>query len=122
MVSNGPHADVVKRAEEPRARIPDGVGDDAASFTVVGQHRTQWHPAPEPTLGGPFVVTGASLIGLLTVQLLRAHGCRVLAIDVDDAKLALARQLAVPTVCNPPGRRRSGRRRRSRSRGRAWTA
>jgi predicted dehydrogenase len=37
---------------------------------------------------------------LLTVQLLRAQGCRVLAIDFDDAKLALARQFGAQT-CNP---------------------
>src|SRR5690606_33157266 len=51
-------------------------------------------------LGESFVVTGAGLIGLLTVQLLRAQGCRVLAIDFDDEKLALARQFGAET-CNP---------------------
>jgi len=37
-------------------------------------------------------VTGLGLIGLLTVQLLRAQGCRVLGLDFDPARLALARQ------------------------------
>ncbi|HCL3956178.1 TPA: zinc-binding alcohol dehydrogenase, partial [Pseudomonas aeruginosa] len=54
----------------------------------------------QPTLGECFVVTGVGLIGLLTVQLLRAHGCRVLAIDFDDSKLELARQYGAQT-CNP---------------------
>ncbi|RZV47988.1 MAG: dehydrogenase, partial [Sphingomonadaceae bacterium] len=44
--------------------------------------------------------TGAGLIGLLTVQLLVAHGARVLAIDFDEAKLDLARQFGAET-CNP---------------------
>ena len=44
-----------------------------------------------PTLGEAVVVTGLGLIGLMTVQLLRAQGCRVLGIDLDPAKLALAR-------------------------------
>ena len=48
----------------------------------------------QPTLGEAFVVTGVGLIGLLTVQMLRANGCRVLAIDFDAAKLELARSSA----------------------------
>src|SRR5690606_30644619 len=54
----------------------------------------------QPTLGESFVVTGAGLIGILTIQLLRAHGCRVLAIDYDEAKLAIARKSGAQT-CNP---------------------
>lgn len=100
VVSNGPHADVVKVPKNLCARIPDGVSDDAASFTVVASIGLQGIRLAAPTLGEAFVVTGAGLIGLLTVQLLRAHGCRVLAIDFDDSKLALARQYGADT-CNP---------------------
>lgn len=100
VVSNGPHADVVKVPKNLCARIPDGVSDDAASFTVVASIGLQGIRLAQPTLGEAFVVTGAGLIGLLTVQLLRAHGCRVLAIDFDDTKLALARQYGADT-CNP---------------------
>lgn len=100
VVSNGPHADVVKVPKNLCARIPEGVSDEAASFTVVASIGLQGIRLAQPTLGEAFVVTGAGLIGLLTVQLLRAHGCRVLAIDFDDAKLALARQYGADT-CNP---------------------
>lgn len=100
VVSNGPHADVVKVPKNLCARIPDNVSDEAASFTVVASIGLQGIRLAGPTLGEAFVVTGAGLIGLLTVQLLRAHGCRVLAIDFDDAKLALARQYGADT-CNP---------------------
>ena len=40
----------------------------------------------QPSIGESFVVTGAGLIGLLTIQMLRANGCRVLAIDFDTQK------------------------------------
>ena len=40
------------------------------------------------------------MIGLLTIQLLRAQGCRVLAIDFDESKLELARQFGAE-ICNP---------------------
>lgn len=100
VVSNGPHADVVKVPKNLSARIPDNVSDEAASFTVVASIGLQGIRLAEPTLGEAFVVTGAGLIGLLTVQLLRAHGCRVLAIDFDESKLALARRFGAQT-CNP---------------------
>ena len=52
------------------------------------------------TLGECVVVTGLGMIGLMAVQMLRAHGCRVLGIDFDDDRLALARQFGAQTV-NP---------------------
>lgn len=102
VVSNGPHADVVRVPRNLCARIPDGVDDESASFVVLASIGLQGIRLAQPTLGEAFVVTGVGLIGLLTVQLLRAHGCRVLAIDFDDAKLALARQYGAET-CNPGG-------------------
>lgn len=100
VVSNGAHADVVRVSKNLCARIPDCVSDESAAFVVVASIGLQGIRLAEPTLGEAFVVTGVGLIGLLTVQLLRAHGCRVLAIDFDESKLALARQFGAQT-CNP---------------------
>jgi predicted dehydrogenase/threonine dehydrogenase-like Zn-dependent dehydrogenase len=100
VISNGPHADLVKVAKNLCARIPDEVDDESAAFVVVASIGLQGIRLAEPTLGEAFVVTGAGLIGLLTIQLLRAQGCRVLAIDFDDAKLNLARSYGAAT-CNP---------------------
>lgn len=100
VVSNGPHADIVKVSKNLCARIPDAVDDESAAFVVVASIGLQGLRLAQPTLGETFVVTGVGLIGLLTLQLLRAHGCRVLAIDFDEAKLALARQYGAAT-CNP---------------------
>ncbi len=99
-VSNGPHADLVKVPKNLCARIPDEVDDESAAFVVVASIGLQGIRLAQPTLGESFVVTGVGLIGLLTLQLLRAQGCRVLAIDFDEAKLALARQYGAAT-CNP---------------------
>jgi threonine dehydrogenase-like Zn-dependent dehydrogenase len=41
---------------------------------------------------------GWALIGLVTVQLLRVQGCRVLGLDFDPAKLELARRFGAETV------------------------
>lgn len=100
VVSNGPHADVVSVPRNLCAHIPDTVSNEAASFTVVASIGLQGIRLAQPTLGETFVVTGVGLIGLLTVQMLRAQGCRVLAIDFDVAKLNLARGFGAE-VCNP---------------------
>lgn len=100
VVSNGPHADVVSVPKNLCARIPDTVSDEAASFTVVASIGLQGIRLAQPTLGEAFVVTGVGLIGLLTVQMLRAQGCRVLAIDFDMAKLKLAQSFGAE-ICNP---------------------
>ena len=100
VVSNGPHADVVVVPKNLCALIPDSVSDEAASFTVLASIGLQGIRLAQPTLGEAFVVTGVGLIGLVTVQLLRAQGCRVLAIDFDEQKLALARSYGAET-CNP---------------------
>jgi threonine dehydrogenase-like Zn-dependent dehydrogenase len=100
VVSNGPHADVVSVPRNLCARIPEGVSDEAAAFVVVASIGLQGIRLAQPTLGESFVVTGVGLIGLLTVQMLRAQGCRVLAVDFDAGKLALARRFGAQ-VCNP---------------------
>jgi threonine dehydrogenase-like Zn-dependent dehydrogenase len=52
----------------------------------------------QPTLGETVVVTGLGLVGLMTVQLLRANGCRVLGLDFDKDKLGLARKFGAEVV------------------------
>ena len=97
VVSNGPHAEYVCVPENLCARIPDGVADEAASFTVVSAIALQGIRLVQPTLGETVVVTGLGLIGLLAVQLLRANGCRVLGIDPDPGRAALARTFGAET-------------------------
>jgi len=100
VVSNGSHADVVRVPKNLCAKIPVSVSDEAASFTVVASIGLQGIRLAKPTLGESFVVTGVGVIGLLTVQMLRANGCRVLAIDFDESKLEIARGYGAQT-CNP---------------------
>jgi threonine dehydrogenase-like Zn-dependent dehydrogenase len=98
VASNGKHAEAVSVPVNLCARVPDGVSDDQAAFAVLGAIALQGIRLAQPTLGEAVVVTGLGLIGLLTVQLLRAHGCRVLGVDFDPAKLSLARQFGAETV------------------------
>lgn len=98
VASNGKHAEIVAVPVNLCATIPDNVDDEAAAFTVLGAIALQGIRLVAPTLGEAVVVSGLGLIGLLAVQLLRANGCRVLGIDFDPHKLAIARSFGAETV------------------------
>jgi len=98
VVSNGNHAEVVRVPKNLCAKIPDSVDDESAAFTVPAAIGLQGIRLAQPTIGETFVVQGLGLIGLMTVQMLRANGCRVLGIDFDSARCELARQVGATTV------------------------
>lgn len=98
VVSNGPHAEIASVAKNLCARIPDLVSDDSAAFTVVAAIGLEGIRLVSPTLGESVAVVGLGLIGLLTVQMLRSQGCRVLGIDFDERRLALAEAFGAETV------------------------
>ena len=98
VASNGHHAEFVVVPKNLCVRIPDNVSDDEACFTVIGAIAMQGVRLAEPSIGECFVVTGLGLVGLLTVQILIANGCRVLGIDYDSTKCALARRFGAQTV------------------------
>jgi len=92
VASNGHHAEVVMVPKHLAARIPDGVTDDEACFTVVGAIALQGIRLLSPTLGETVGVFGLGLIGLLAVQILKAHGARVIGFDFDGERVDLARR------------------------------
>jgi predicted dehydrogenase/threonine dehydrogenase-like Zn-dependent dehydrogenase len=98
VVSNGKHAEVVSVPMNLCAKVPARVSDEQAAFTVLGAIALQGIRLVQPTLGEIVVVTGLGLIGLMAVQLLRAHGCHVIGVDFDPDKLALARRFGAETV------------------------
>jgi len=98
VASNGPHAELVAVPQHLCAAIPAGVSDEAAAFTVLAAIGLQGIRLAQPTLGETVVVSGLGLIGLLTAQLLAAQGCRVLGLDPDPAKCALAEALGVTAL------------------------
>lgn len=98
VASNGKHAEVVSVPANLCAHVPEGVSDEAASFTVLGAIALQGIRLAAPTLGETVAVSGLGLIGLITVQLLRAQGCHVLGLDFDKRRLALARNLGAEVV------------------------
>ena len=98
VISNGPHSEVVCVPKNLCAKIPEGVGDEEAAFTVLASIALQGVRLARPTLGENFVVTGLGLIGQLVMQILIAQGCQVLAIDFNKDRLELAKRFGAETV------------------------
>lgn len=90
VVSNGGHAEFVCVPKNLCARVPDGVSDEKAAYTVLGAIALQGVRLVEPTLGETVAVIGLGPIGLLSVQILRAAGCQVIALDRNPQRLAIA--------------------------------
>tara|TARA_B110000046_G_scaffold34755_1_gene37734 strand:+ start:16413 stop:18527 length:2115 start_codon:yes stop_codon:yes gene_type:complete len=95
VVSNGQHAEVVCIPENLVAKIPDGVSYEDAAFTVIGAIGLQGIRLINPTFGETVVVTGLGLIGLISTQILIANGCKVIGLDFDPVKVALAKSWGV---------------------------
>ncbi len=70
--------------------IPNGVSDEAAAYAVVGAIALQGIRNADVRVGENVVVLGLGLIGQMSVQLLKASGCRVIGLDPDPKRVELA--------------------------------
>ena len=80
--------------------IPENVSFEEASTCAIGGIAMQGVRRAETSLGEIVAVIGCGIIGLLTVQLLKASGCRIVAIDLDDRRLELSKQMGADRVFN----------------------
>jgi predicted dehydrogenase len=94
------HAEINYVPKNLMVRIPDGVDDIDASFVTVGAIALQGVRQTAPLLGEKIAVMGLGLLGQLTVQLLKANGCKVIGSDIDPDKMALAKKLGCDEVCH----------------------
>jgi predicted dehydrogenase/threonine dehydrogenase-like Zn-dependent dehydrogenase len=98
VASNGPHAEYVVVPKNLVSKIPENISDDHASFTVIGSIALQGIRLVNPNFGENIVVVGLGLIGLLTAQLLKANGCRVIGLDFDKEKINLAKSYGIDVL------------------------
>ena len=85
------HAETVFVPKNLAVKIPEGVSFDEAAFVTLGAIALQGVRTAEVKLGETVAVIGLGLLGQLTVPILKAAGCRVIGIDLDPGKIALAR-------------------------------
>ena len=83
-------------------KLPDALRFEHAALIEAVSVAVHAAGRPRIRLGASAVVVGSGMIGLLVIQAVRLAGCgTVIAVDVDDAKLAKARELGADHVLNP---------------------
>lgn len=98
------HAEYVFVPRNLCAPVPAGVDLRDACCATVGAIAMNGVRQAGVTLGDSVLVVGLGLVGLLGVQILRAAGCRVIGVDLDPQKVAMAERCgAAAYVASEPG-------------------
>jgi predicted dehydrogenase/threonine dehydrogenase-like Zn-dependent dehydrogenase len=95
------HAEVVSVPANLVVPVPDGVSLRDASLVALGAISLQGVRRAEAGLGERVVVVGLGLLGLLTVQLLRAAGCQVIGIEPMERRRTLGLELGAERAVLP---------------------
>ncbi len=75
--------------------LPDGVDFESAAFTTLGAIALHGFRLAEPQIGENVAIIGLGLLGLLAGQMALAAGCRLLGIDTNPQRVALAASLGL---------------------------
>lgn len=92
------HAEQIFVPENLAVKVPDEVTLEDACFTTLGAIALQGVRRLAPEMGENIVVIGLGLLGLLTIQFLKANGCKVIGIDVDNKRCEIAENLGCKNV------------------------
>lgn len=95
------HAEIIRVPRNLATPIPERLSFDDASSVTLGAIALQGVRRASPTLGESFVVVGLGILGQLTVQLLKANGCRVIGADLDPTRIKMAMSLGLDIGINP---------------------
>ncbi len=87
------HAETIFVPRNLAVKVPNGVGLDDAAFATLGAIAMQGVRQAQPVVGEKVAVIGLGLIGLITVQILKASGCKVVGFDISPAACSLATEL-----------------------------
>jgi len=95
------HAELIDVPVNLAVRIPDDVALDHASTVTLGAIAMQGIRRAQPALGETVVVVGLGILGQLTAQMLVACGCKVIGVDLDPARIALAKAHGMDVGIDP---------------------
>lgn len=98
------HAEFVAVPQNLVVPLPPAVSTESGAFATIGAIALQGIRQAELGLGESVLVSGLGLLGLLAVQMLKTHGCRVFGVDVDPNALTPAYQLGADgtSLANDP--------------------
>lgn len=84
------HAEAAIVPQNLLVHLPDNVDFESAAFTTVGAVAIQGFRLANPQLGDRVCVIGLGLLGLMTVGIANAAGCKVFGVDISPARVELA--------------------------------
>jgi polar amino acid transport system substrate-binding protein len=84
------HAEINFIPRNLAVHVPSQVSLAAASLTTIGAIALQGFRQADLAIGETVAVIGAGLVGVLTIQIARAAGCRVVAIDLSPHRVQRA--------------------------------
>ncbi len=100
--SNGAyHAEQIKVSRNLVVKIPENVSFQDASTVSLGAISLQGVRRLSPSIGETVTVIGLGILGQITIQLLKACGCKVIAVDLDQDRLNLASKMGADEILNP---------------------
>ena len=94
------HAETVLAAHKLVVKIPDVVPFEHACFTTLGSIALNSVRIAQIGIGDIVAVIGLGLVGQLVAQIVKAHGGIVVAIDMKDERVELARSMQVDYALN----------------------
>lgn len=94
------HAEYIKVPRNLLVKIPGGVNSELASTVTLGAIAMQGVRRANVKLGEYVAVIGLGILGQITAQLLKANGCRVIGIDLDERRIKKALELGIDKGIN----------------------
>jgi predicted dehydrogenase/threonine dehydrogenase-like Zn-dependent dehydrogenase len=94
------HAEMISVPDLLAAKVPEGVADWQAAYTTLVAIAMQGVRQAQTQIGERVLVVGQGLVGLLTTRLLQIAGARVMAVDLNEARLETAKQMGAERVAS----------------------
>lgn len=94
------HAEYIEVPRSLVMKMPDNLNMEGASTAALGGIAMQAVRRADLRLGETAAVIGMGILGQLSVQLLKASGCRVIGVDIDERRLSIAREAGCDYVIN----------------------
>jgi len=95
------HAEFIAVPRNLVVKVPEGLSLQAASTVALGSIAMQGVRRADPKLGEAVAVIGLGILGQLTFQMLKASGCKVIGVDIDQRRVDLALSLGMDKGLNP---------------------
>jgi predicted dehydrogenase/threonine dehydrogenase-like Zn-dependent dehydrogenase len=87
------HAEYAIVPQNLMVKLPDNVSYEAAAFATIGAIALQGFRLANPQLGESIAIIGTGLLGLLSAEIAKVAGCKLMCIDLSADRIALAEEM-----------------------------